>query len=201
MTGLMPLIVAALAVVLAERFVLDRRYGRTPFSGLSRNLPAALADTGMAAGILVAGAALAWPAAALVLVPAHAAFGYGAVLVAAFAGLALAAKPLAARQQGQCMARRQCFRAAAVSSLLGIMTLVPRAFTTTGGFPAFGESVVTAACAGAVFAFIRFLYGGIREHIALAGNGDERGTLASELLTAGLTALACGGFQAFAVPG
>jgi Na+-translocating ferredoxin:NAD+ oxidoreductase RnfA subunit len=201
MTGLLPLIVAALAVVLAERFVLDRRYGRTPFSELSINPAAALADTGMAAGILTAGAALAWPVAALVLFPAHAVWCYGAVLIAVFAGLALAAKPLAARRRNYCMAGRQCVRAAVVGSLLGIMVLVPQALTAAGRFPSFGRSVATAACAGAVFAFIRFLYAGIREHIALAGNGDERGSLVAELLTAGLTALACGGFQVFSIPG
>jgi Na+-translocating ferredoxin:NAD+ oxidoreductase RnfA subunit len=201
MTGLTALIAVALAVVLAERFVLDRRYGRTPFSELSSNPAAALADTGITAGILTAGAALAWPVAALVLVPAHAAWCYGAVLIAAFTGLAMAAKPLAVRQRNYLMAERQCIRAAVVSSLLGIMVLVPQALTTAGRFPSFGRNILTAACAGVIFAFIRFLYAGIREHIALAGNGDERGSLVAELLTAGLTALACGGFQVFSIPG
>jgi Na+-translocating ferredoxin:NAD+ oxidoreductase RnfA subunit len=201
MTGSTLLFAVALAVVLVERFVLDRRFGRTPFSGLSRNPAAALADTGIAAGILTAGAALAWPVAALVLVPAHAAYCYGAVLIAAFTGLALAAKPLVARQRNYFMADRQCIRAAVVSSLLGIMVLVPQALINAGRFPAFSQSVLTAALAAVVFAFVRFLYGGIREHLALAGNGDERGPLVSELLTAGLTALACGGFQAFSIPG
>jgi Na+-translocating ferredoxin:NAD+ oxidoreductase subunit B len=155
-----------------------------------------LADTVMVAVLLTAGAALAWPIAALVLVPAHAAYGYGAVLIAAFTGLAQAAKPLAARQRDYFMADRQCVRAAVVSSLLGIMVLVPQALTDAGRFPAFWQSVRAAACAAAVFAFIRFLYGGIREHIALAGNGHERGPLVSELLTAGLVVLACGGLQA-----
>ena len=201
MTGSPPLFAVACAVVLVERFVLDRRYGRTPFSGLSSNLPAALADTGTAAGILTAGAALAWPVAALVLVPAHAVYCYGAVLIALFTGLALAVKPLAARQQDYFMADRQCVRAAVVSSLLGMMVLVPQALTGAGEFPAFRQSVGTAMLAAAVFAFIRFLYGGIREHIALAGNGDERGPFVEELLTAGLTALACGGLQAFFIQG
>jgi len=79
--------------------------------------------------------------------------------------------------------------------------LVPLALSDAGRCPAFGQSVRAAACAAAVFVFIRFLYGGIRGHIALAGNGDERGPLVSELLTAGLTALACGGLQAFFIQG
>ncbi|MBN2188178.1 MAG: hypothetical protein JW699_01890 [Chitinispirillaceae bacterium] len=193
--------VIALAVVLAERLVLDRLSGRIQFSALSSNPGAVLADSGMAAGMLIAGAALAWPAAALVLVPARAAFCYGALLVAAFAVLALAAQPLAARRQGHCMARRQCFRAAAVCSLLGMMALVPQALFDGGRFPAFEQSIVSAVSAAAVFVFIRFLYKGIREHVALAGNGNERGTLFAELLTAGLVALACGGLQVFSVPG
>jgi Na+-translocating ferredoxin:NAD+ oxidoreductase subunit B len=190
MTGRIPLFAVALVVVLVERFVLDRRYGRTHFSGISGDLPAVLADTGISAAILTAGTALAWPIAALALVPAHAVYCYGAVLIAVYTGLAMAAKPLVARQGNYFMADRQCIRAAVVSSLLGIMVLVPQALAEAGGFPAFWQSVRTAALVAAVFAFIRFLYRGIREHIALAGNVNERGTLVSELLTAGLIALA-----------
>jgi Na+-translocating ferredoxin:NAD+ oxidoreductase RnfA subunit len=201
MNLLWPLIVGALAVVLLERLVLDRRYGRTPVSYMSSNPAAALADAVITAGILTAGAALAWPAAALLLVPAGAGWCYGAVLIFSFTGLALAVKPVIARRRSRSMADRRCVRAAAVSSLMGVTVLVPQAIAGAGRFPAFTQSVRTAALAAAVFAGVGILYRGLREHIALAGNGEERGSPVAEFLTAGLMALAFAGLRFLAVPG
>lgn len=195
MTGTMTLVAVALVAVLAERFVLDRCFGRMPFSLLSRNSADALYDTGLIAAILTLGAALSWPLAAFVLVPARAEYGYGAVLVAALTGLAIAAEPLVARRRSYYMARRQCMRAAAVSSLIGIMVLVPQAVGDAGRFPDFTRSAGAAAMAAAVYSFIRFLYGGVREHVALAEKGEGRWPIFYWLLTAGLVALACGAFS------
>jgi Na+-translocating ferredoxin:NAD+ oxidoreductase subunit B len=203
MTGIPALVTAALAVVLVERFVLDRRLGRPSSYCLSSNSAAALADAGFVAGLLTLGAALAWPVAVFVLVPAHAEFCYGAVLVAVVSGLALAARPLLARQRNHSIDDRRCIRAAVVSSLIGIAVLVPQSIAGAGRIPAFMQYVGTAAIASAVYVIIRFIYGGIREHMTLVGNGrsQSQSTLVSEVLTAGLTALACAGLPFLSIPG
>ena len=195
MTGGPHCIGIALIVVLAERFVLDGRLGRTPFSDRTKNFAAALADTGIIAAVLTAGAAVAWPVAALLLIPAGAVYCYAPVLMAAFLMLALAAEPVFSRWWPFFVLNRIFARAAVVSSLLGFMVLVPQMGNDARHAVAFTQSVATAALTGAVFAVTRLLYHGVRERVVYIGNGRAGGSLAQELAAAGLIALVLAGIS------
>lgn len=197
MTGGTHLIGISLIVVLAERFVLEGCLGRTLFSDRTKNPAAALAGTGIIAGMLTAGAAAAWTFTALVLIPAGAAYCYAPVLIVAFLGLALAAETVFSRFGPFPLLNRIFERAAVVSSLLGFMVLVPQMGGDVRHAVSFVQSVATAALTGAVFGVISLLYGGVRERVVYSGTRQEAGgSLARELAAAGLITLVLAGISA-----
>lgn len=179
---------AALIAVLADRFVLDRCCGtRSMTTALDRTFP----EAGIVPVLLAGGTAAAWVVTALVLNPLHAAYCYAPVLIAAILLLAAGGEAALARWRPFEMLNRVFGRAAVISSMLGMLVIVPAA-----GHPAFSfpQSTGTGILAGTAFVIISLLYNGIREKTGQAGlTCQPRLELAKECIAAGLLALVLAG--------
>jgi Na+-translocating ferredoxin:NAD+ oxidoreductase RnfA subunit len=178
------LIGIALITVLIERFVLEGRIGRTALFAASTNAAASLPGAGIVAGMLTAGAAGAW-----LTIPLGASWCYPIALIGVILAAALGAESAFARRCFFPVLNRIFTRAAVVSSLLGIVILVPQ---VNPGL-SFVKSITTALLAGAVFAVTRLLYYGVRERIRNGRPGAA--SVAQELVAAGLLALALAGIS------
>lgn len=178
------LIEISLVTVLVERFILEGRLGRTALFAASTNAAASLSGAGIVAAMLTAGAAGAW-----ITIPLGASWCYPIALIGVILVVALGAESAFARKFFFPALNRIFARAAVISSLLGIVTLVPQ---VNPGL-SFVKTVATALLAGAVFAVVRLLYYGVRERIR---NGrPDTASVAQELAAAGLLALALAGIS------
>ena len=184
---------AALIAVLADRFVLDRCFGRRCMpTMLDRTFP----EAGIVPVLLTGGAAAAWVIAALVLNPLRAAYCYAPVLVAVILLLATGGEAVLERWRPFEMLNRVFGRAAVISSMLGLLVIVPAAGHHAVSF---SQSAAAGILTGTVFVIISLLYSGIREKAGLTcqtrltGTGRGSEAFAKELVAAGLLALVLAG--------
>jgi Na+-translocating ferredoxin:NAD+ oxidoreductase RnfA subunit len=190
------LICLSLLAVLVDRFALDKRIGKTPFSSSSTNLVRRLPDTGIVVALLCGGAIGSWLLTSVLLIPLGAASCSLPAYLVTVLGLAMGGEALLARWWQFEVLNRIFTRAAILSSLLGAVALMPWPGDHPGAAASFLHSIKTALLTGMIFAVVRMFYDGVMEK---AGVFDERQSgklLARELAAAALVALALGGVSA-----
>jgi Na+-translocating ferredoxin:NAD+ oxidoreductase RnfA subunit len=188
MIGGTGIIGASLIALFTERCILDRYLGcRVCISvtgRLSRNASGAAAVVFM----LIAGSSAAWFTTMEVLRPLGMEYLYTPTLIMFFLLIGFAGELLPFPRRTVAPLNAESGKAVVISSLLGVLTIVPG----TGAFSA-GLSLTQAAEAGGAFFFIKMLYGVIREKSSSTKDSSGALLYARELAVMGLLALALGG--------
>jgi Na+-translocating ferredoxin:NAD+ oxidoreductase RnfA subunit len=186
------LIGAALIAVITERTILDPRIGKTPFSDKSNGFAQAAASGAAVLAMLVGGSALAHLFSNLVALPLNAAYLYGLSLITSILIIGLAGELLVSFRRPLAEVNRGIAKATAISAMIGLIALAPKASDHLAHGMPLERSVADAAAAGSVFLLCTLLYSGIRERFDFEKRAAGALLLARELAAAALLALALG---------
>jgi Na+-translocating ferredoxin:NAD+ oxidoreductase RnfA subunit len=155
-------IAASLIALAVDRCLLERRFGthvyRTSTGRIAGNALSAIA----VAAFLIIGAVLVWFVDTNILRPLNAEYLFIIALVMIFAllGLLVALPPVPQKFLSRFSAENG--KTVVLSTLLGLLTLVP-APDAVDASPAFSSLVVAGAKSGALFLFVKIVYTSIRE--------------------------------------
>jgi Na+-translocating ferredoxin:NAD+ oxidoreductase RnfA subunit len=195
MTGGFYLVEAALIAVLVDRFILERSMGRTRLFAASATTGQPLIAGCIVTIMLAAATAGAGALDLLILLPLSAPFLFAVMLVSCIVFAAFAGEAIFSKRFPFEPVNRLFSRAAVVSSLLGLMTVVPLAREPAGGVSLLFRSTATAVQGGSIYLLILFVFNGIWEKATPPANSRTSAALARELVAAGLLAMVLRGLS------
>jgi Na+-translocating ferredoxin:NAD+ oxidoreductase RnfA subunit len=185
----------SLAVILFERFVLDRRTGKTPISPTSTKLRQRAIDAGVVLALLIIGAIGSWLLALFVLAPCGVVSCSLLAFIIVIVGASMGIEAIVATWLPFDMLNRIITRAAVLSSILGTIAFLPWWCDSPGHAASFLHCIKAAVLTGASFAAVRMAFDGVMERAADCEENKPDVRLARELAAAALVALALAGIS------
>jgi len=182
---------AALVALLADRLVLERSLGATPFSKPSTRLQSGCGSALPVSVLFIFSAGISCALVTRLLAPIGAGYLFPLVFAAFLALAGIAGELLLSKWETPGMRNRIFGRGALGAAILGFLIVMPQNACILSGATTCGRSMPKdIVLAGAIYFLVALIWNGVHEKIELTGISGHRLSPAQELCAAGLIALA-----------